>query len=72
MRPKGVENTFPYEFVYRFITSDDTHLIKDCSHAYFYHKQITDLASPLIPEHEVIVKDKNYIRIYGLERRLGK
>ena len=72
VRPKGVENTFPYEFVYRFITSDDTHLIKDCSHAYFYHKQITDLASPLIPEHEVIVKDKSYIRIYGLERRLGK
>jgi len=47
-------------------------LIKDGAHAYFYHKQIVDLASPLIPEHEMIVKDKSYIRIYGLERKLGK
>ena len=72
VRPKGVENTFPYQFVYRFITSDDTYVIKDCSHAYFHHKQITDSASLLMPEHEMIVKDKSYIRIYGLERRLGK
>ena len=72
VRPKGVENTFPYQFVYRFITSDDTYVIKDCSHAYFHHKQITDSASLLMPEHEMIVKNKSYIRIYGLERRLGK
>ena len=72
VRPKGAEETFPHEFVYRFITSDDTYLIKDGAHAYFYHKQIVDLASPLIPQHEMIVKDKSYIRIYGLERKLGK
>ena len=72
VRPKGAENTFPYQFVYRFITSDDTYVIKDCSHAYFHHKQITDSVSLLIPEHEMIVKDKSYIRIYGLERKLGK
>ena len=72
VRPKGAEDTVPHEFVYRFITSDDTYLIKDEVHAYFYHRQIVDLASPLIPEHEMIVKDKSYIRIYGLERKLGK
>ena len=72
VRPKGVEDTVPYEFVYRFITSDDTYVIKDEAHAYFYHKQIVDLTTPLIPKHEMIVKNKSYIRIYGLERRLGK
>lgn len=70
--PRGAEETFPHEFVYRFITSDDTYVIKDEAYAYFYHKQIVDLASPLIPEHEMIVKDKSYIRIYGLDRKLGK
>jgi hypothetical protein len=72
VRPKGVEDTVPYEFVYRFITSDDTYVIKDEAHAYFYHKQITDLATPLIPEHEMIVEDKSYCKIDGLERKLGK
>ena len=70
--PIGVESDVRNLFTYRFSISDDTYVIEDNIHAYFYHKQIVDLTTPLIPKHEMIVKNKSYIRIYGLERRLGK
>ena len=70
--PIGVESDVRNLFTYRFSISDDTYVIEDNIHAYFYHKQIVDLTTPLIPKHEMIVKDKSYIRIYGLERKLGK